>query len=255
MQTNSRSAPAIGVLLMLCACAEPATAPASVDESGGRGPLEIVVPALDGAKVAATAAGAMGLQLTSAGSLPPELEGENVPSEYLTAPGIYAFDVVASIGERVVTAYAWMTHWATGAHIDLTIATVADGKPGLSQTSSVEDVNIFPGNYSLNNVLNLPFTYSCGGAASVMGQFKAWHQFPGKLGNWIRWGDVTATKSVPLFQEDCPEQKQVAIATGDIGGQLDKSEREEPIPGVCVYLINYLGGVEVSRQFLGCYPT
>ena len=66
---------------------------------------------------------------------------------------------------------------------------------------------------------------------------------------------MTATRSVPLFQEPCPEEKQVAIPTGDIGGQIDKSEREEPIAGVCVYLINYLGGVEVSRQLLGCYAT
>ena len=255
MQTTSRSAPVIGALLMLCACAEQATAPTPVDESGGTAPLEIVVPALDGAKVAATAPGTTRVQRTSTSSLPPELEGENVPSEYLTAPGIFAYDLVANLGERLVTAYAWMTYWATGAHIDLTVSTVKDGKPGFSQTSSAEDVELFPGNYSLSTALNVPFTYSCGGAASVIGQFKAWHQFPGKLGEWIRWGDVTGSKSVALFQEACLEEKEVAIPTGDIGGQIDKSEREEPIPGVCVYLINYLGGVEVSRQLLGCYAT
>ena len=259
MHMTPRNAPIIGALLMLCACAESATAPATLHEAGETKPLDIVVPALTAADGPAKAPGARSIQRTSTVPLPPELEGVNVPSEYLIGPGITGYDVIISIGEKLVTAYAWMTFSATAGHLDLDLSTVGpDARPGISQTATAEDLHLYPSDWSLNTIVNLPFLYSCGAAATARGRFTVWHQFPGKLGNIVRWGDYTATKSVDAFQEPCPETQtqQKVVPMSDAGGSPgDKTEREDPSQVFCVYIVYYVNWVEVGEELVGCYTA
>jgi hypothetical protein len=248
MQTILRRAPIVGALLTLCACAESTTAPATLDADTR--PLELVVPDL-AARETTGGAGRSGPQRTTE-PLPPELEGESVPTEFLTAPGILGFDVVVGAGSGQVTAYAWMTYWATAGRISLTLNTMADAKPGFSGNSPAEDQHLFPGNYSLDDVLTLPFDYNCGAAASAQATFSAWHQFPTRLGALIRWGDRSAGKQANLMQEACVQEYQ----QHDGGSVRD----DAVLPDVydwylCTYRLTYIGGVLVSVEQVRCVPV
>lgn len=250
MQITSRSSPIFGVLLALCACAESATAP-SVSDAGTR-PLDITVPKLARAE-RSTGTAATTLQRTSDLPLPPELEGEDVPSDFLRAPGISAYDVALSVGGGLATGYAWMNYWATGAAITLTVSTQYDGRSGFSQTLPRSDTHFLPGFYSLDDVVQIPYDARCNSAATASGIFTVWHQFFGKLGGLVRWGDMTISKDVNAIADVCPPPDPSKDVPG--GGTREDAVVPEEGYTVCVYLVTYVNYVEVSEQLLGCYTA
>ena len=133
---------------------------------------------------------------------PTEAEYAEMPSEFRTAPSIFATWVDAGFVSNRAYGRAWMQYFANYAKITLPVTLLYGNRQVTSTTGITELSSLLPAVREMDGYAFLGVSGSCGHTVNATGIFFVRHQFPLSKG-WFPWGEESESKDDSAMQPAC----------------------------------------------------